>query len=72
MARQPQPGSLAFSSAQSMADFRRLEEIIANCEKRGTRIPTDEEKAALKAILTRMPPAFRERMLPVSRRLGLV
>lgn len=71
MAKQPQPGSLAFSTAQSMADFRKLEEIMAVSSRRPDRQPTEDEKVALKAIWSRMPPAFRDKNQRLAKELGI-
>lgn len=71
MAAQPKPGSIAFSSAQSMTDFRRLEEIMAACARRPDRTPTADERVALKAIFGRLPRDFKAKLQPAVERLGL-
>lgn len=71
MASNPKPGSVAFSSAQSMTDFRRLQEIMAATNGRSPALPTADERVALKAIFGRMPNDAKARLRPIAERLGL-
>ncbi len=63
----PHPNSLAYSSAQMMADFRKLEEIHSS-RKPGDP-PTEENMVFIRAMVKRLPEQLASQVRPVLAKL---